>query len=336
MAFKYNLTGGECCSPEEGFVASLRRITNRLPDVLTNTRFRMPIIHTIDLKFKGETAAIAAYAVEDAAGITLVECGPFSTHDNLLGGLRQAGLDPGNVHTVLLTHIHFDHAGAAWWWARRGARIYVHPKGLKHMIDPARLYASAARIYGEDKMEKLWGKMEKIDPYDIGSVEDRTRMTIGGQLWVAHHTPGHASHHIAWQLGKKVFTGDVGGVRIQGGPVVPPCPPPDVNVSQWDSSLSRLRSLRAEAFYLTHYGTVSAKGNHLKELTKRLNAYVKFVEKGLKAGRTEEEIVSGFKEFVEADLRKNGVTDATIGAYRAANPAGMSVAGIARWLALRG
>lgn len=319
-----------------GFLCSPKERSRANHQSLTNTDTFMPTIHTIDLKFMGEAAAIAVYAIEDAAGITLVECGPFSTHDNLLNGLADAGLDPGNVHTVLLTHIHFDHAGAAWWWARRGARIYVHPKGLKHMIDPTRLYESAARIYGEERMEELWGKMEKIDPYDIGSVEDRTRMTIGGQLWVAHHTPGHASHHIAWQLGKKVFTGDVGGVMIQGGPVVPPCPPPDVNVSQWDSSLSRLRSLRAEELYLTHFGMVSAKGNHLKDLAKRLDAYVKFVEKGLKAGQTEEEIVPEFTEFVEADLRKNGVTDATIGAYRAANPPGMSVAGIARWLVLRG
>lgn len=292
----------------------------------------MPKIHTIDLNFMGEPAAIAAFAVEDAAGITLVECGPFSTHETLLAGLAAAGLNPVDVHTLLLTHIHFDHAGAAWWWARRGARVYVHPKGLKHMIDPTRLYGSAARIYGEENMEKLWGKMEKIDPYDIGSVEDRTRITIGGQLWVAHHTPGHASHHIAWQLGKTVFTGDVGGVMIKGGPVVPPCPPPDINVSQWRSSIDRLRSLRADEFYLTHYGLVDAKGDHLQQLSGRLDAYVAYVKQELDAGKTEEEIVPGFTLFVETELREKGIGEDTIGAYRLANPPYMSVAGIARWL----
>lgn len=294
------------------------------------------MIHTIDLKFLNEPAAIAAFAVEDDAGITLVECGPFSTKDQLLAGLEAAGLNPNRVHTLLLTHIHFDHAGAAWWWAQRGVRVYVHPKGLKHMIDPTRLYSSAARIYGEDKMEELWGKMEKIDPYDIGSVEDRTRLTIGGQTWVAHHTPGHASHHIAWQLGKKVFTGDVGGVTIKGGPVVPPCPPPDINVSHWRSSVDRLRSLRAEEYYLTHYGPVSAKSDHLDQLMRRLDAYVDFVLAQVKTGKVEEDIVPAFTEFVEAELRKNGVGEDTIGAYRAANPPYMSVAGIMRWLKLSG
>ncbi len=294
------------------------------------------MIHTIDLKFLNEPAAIAAFAVEDDAGITLVECGPFSTHDNLIAGLEAKGLNPNTVHTLLLSHIHFDHAGAAWWWARRGTRIYVHPKGLKHMIDPTKLYGSAARIYGEDNMEQLWGKMDKIDPYDIGSVEDRTRLTIGGQTWVAHHTPGHASHHIAWQLGKTVFTGDVGGVMIKGGPVVPPCPPPDINVSHWRSSIDRLRSLRAEEFYLTHYGAVSAKGDHLNQLLTRLDAYVDFVLQAHDSGKTEEEIVPAFTEFVESELQEKGVGEDTIGAYRAANPPYMSVAGILRWLKLSG
>jgi glyoxylase-like metal-dependent hydrolase (beta-lactamase superfamily II) len=293
----------------------------------------MPTIHTIDLNFLGEEAAIAVYAIEDAAGVTLVECGPFSTNDTLIAGLKAVGIRPSDVHTLLLTHIHFDHAGAAWWWARQGTRVFVHPKGLKHMMDPSKLYSSAARIYGEENMEKLWGRMEKIETYDIASAADRLRMTIGGNLWVAHHTPGHASHHIAWQMGKVVFTGDVGGVMIKGGPVVPPCPPPDINISHWKSSLDRLRSLRADTFYLTHYGAVPAQGKHLPDLRKRLDEYVDYVRQALQAGKTEEEIVPGFAQFVEADLRKNGVNDTTIGAYRAANPPEMSVTGIARWLA---
>lgn len=292
----------------------------------------MPTIHTIDLKFLGEPAAIAAYAIEDSAGVTLVECGPYATHENLLAGLKAVGIAPGSVHTLLLTHIHFDHAGAAWWWAQHGTQVYVHPNGLKHMIDPTRLYASAARIYGDDNMDRLWGKMEKIDPYDIAAVTDRSRLTFGGNTWVAHHTPGHASHHIAWQLGKVVFTGDVGGVKIKGGPVVPPCPPPDINVSHWRESISRLRSLRAETFYLTHYGPVDAQGDHLAQLADRLDRYVGWVEKARQDDPAEEVLVAGFTAFVEADLRANGVTEEVIGAYRAANPPGMSVAGILRWL----
>jgi glyoxylase-like metal-dependent hydrolase (beta-lactamase superfamily II) len=290
-----------------------------------------PTIHTIDLKFLGEPAAIAAFAVEDEAGVTLVECGPFATNDNLVKGLEEAGINPNDVHTLLLSHIHFDHAGAAWWWAQHGTQVYVHPKGLKHMIDPTRLYASAARIYGDENMERLWGKMEKIDEYDIAAVTDRSRLTFGGNTWVAHHTPGHASHHVSWQLGNIVFTGDVGGVKIKGGPVVPPLPPPDINLTQWNDSLLRLRSLRADKFDLTHYGPVDAPSDHLSQRAARFDGYVNWVGEARHKGQSEEELTAGFTEFVEADLRANGVTEEVIGAYRAANPPGMSVAGILRW-----
>lgn len=294
----------------------------------------MPEIITIDLHFRGEPAAIAVYAIEGREGYTLVDCGPFSCHDQLVAGLEAFGIRPEQISAVLLTHIHFDHAGAAWWWARRGARVYVHPNGFKHMLDPTRLYASAARIYGADRMEELWGKMDKIDEYDIAQVMDKTRMTIGGHLWVAHHTPGHASHHIAWQLDKTVFTGDVAGIKIKGGPAVPPLPPPDINISHWHSSLDRLRSLRATTFYPTHYGACDAQGNHLEELRERLDAYVDYVRKAMTAGQKQEEIVPGFSDFVTEDLRKHGVDEKTIAAYQVANPPGMSVTGIMRWLSI--
>lgn len=293
----------------------------------------MPTIHTIDLKFLNEEAAIAAFAVEDTAGFTLVECGPFSTHETLLTGLKDAGIRPDQVHTLLLTHIHFDHAGAAWWWARQGAKVYVHPRGLKHMIDPARLYGSAARIYGEDNMEQLWGRMETIAPAMIMAVADRQELSIGGQRWAAHHTPGHASHHIAWQLEDVVFTGDVGGVMIKGGLVVPPLPPPDINATEWAASLERLGSLGASTFYLTHYGPVPANDGHLVRLGQRLEAYIGWVEKEAAAGKSKEEMVPGFTKFVEDELRTAGVEEEVIGAYRVANPPYMSVAGIMRWLA---
>ncbi|OAV45239.1 MBL fold metallo-hydrolase [Lewinella sp. 4G2] len=288
-------------------------------------------VSTIDLQFLGEEAAIASFAVQDDAGYTLVECGPFASHERLLAGLEEAGISPDDVHTLLLTHIHFDHAGAAWWWANRGVKVYVHPRGLKHMIDPTRLYNSAARIYGEANMERLWGKMEQIEPNRIAAVADREQLSIGGNNWTAHHTPGHASHHIAWQVGDIVFTGDVGGVMIKGGPVVPPCPPPDIDVVAWDASLDRLASLNANAFYLTHYGKVSPEG-HLEALGKRLHSYVDWIAERKTPTTKTEDLVPGFTKMLEEELRSEGVEEAVIGAYRAANPPYMSVAGIVRWL----
>ena len=291
----------------------------------------MLTIHTLDLRFLGADHAIAAYAIPDDAGITLVECGPYSTHDHLLAALTAAGLDPDRVHTVLLTHIHFDHAGAAWWWAARGARIYVHPRGYKHLLDPSRLYGSAARLYGEANMARLWGKMGNIAPEQLNAVEDRETLQLGGLTWTAHHTPGHASHHVAWQLEDVVFTGDVGGVRIGDGPVVPPCPPPDIDVAAWDNSIERLRSLNAKTFYPTHYGAQPASEAYLDELQQRLHRYSDWMRGQLATeGDDAPSLTRRFEEMVVKEFRSAGLNDDVIAAYRAANPPLLSVGGLKR------
>jgi glyoxylase-like metal-dependent hydrolase (beta-lactamase superfamily II) len=292
-------------------------------------------IATIDLKFLGRPHAIAAFAVPDESGYTLVECGPYSTHRNLIAGLKEVHIDPERVHSLLLTHIHFDHAGAAWWWARQGTQVYVHPRGYRHMVDPDRLYQSAKQIYG-DRMEELWGESRGIEPDRIQSVEDRDELRIGDRSWVAHHTPGHAKHHIAWQLGADVFTGDVGGCGIDGGPVIPPCPPPDIDVPAWKESIARLRSLGAERFFLTHYGAVTDPARHLNELEDRLDRYVAWVEPHFRAGRSPEEVAPLLSDFVVNDLREHGVGEDRLRAYLAANPPDMSAAGILRYLGQRG
>ncbi len=289
-----------------------------------------PPITPLDLHFLGEARAIAAFVIEDTDGLTLVECGPYSTHANLLSALEENGFNAEDVHTVLLTHIHFDHAGAAWWWARRGATVYVHPRGQRHLVDPTRLYDSARQIYG-DRMDELWGAMERIDAGRVVAVEDRQELTLGGNRWVAHHTPGHASHHIAWQLEDTVFTGDVGGVKIGGGPVVPPCPPPDIDLAAWADSIHRLRELDAHRFFLTHYGEITDPSRHLDELSTRLEKYRDWIVPHAARGATPEEVEPLFAVFVREELTAAGVSEADLGSYLAANPPFMSATGLLRW-----
>ncbi|MEZ5300016.1 MAG: MBL fold metallo-hydrolase [Verrucomicrobiales bacterium] len=93
-------------------------------------------IHPIDLRHQGQPGVIAAFLVQGATGLALVESGPESTLPELLDGIRALGFSPGDIRHVLVTHIHLDHAGAAGWWARRGARVYVHARGAAHLIDP--------------------------------------------------------------------------------------------------------------------------------------------------------------------------------------------------------
>ena len=292
------------------------------------------MIHTIDLHFQ-TSHAIASYVVESSAGPIIIETGPHSVYGNLVSGLAKLGYQLTDVKHVLVTHIHFDHAGAAWALAREGATVYVHPRGWKHLLNPERLYNSARMIYG-DQMEVLWGEMQQIPEPQLISMEDEQRISIGEHEFVAWHTPGHASHHIAWQLGEAVFTGDVGGARIHGGPNLPPCPPPDIDIEAWYHSIDRILALKPKRLFLTHFGEATDVEPHFAELRQVLHDWSQWIKPHFEAGKTAEELIPGFVEFASQPLHDAGLSDEQIKEYFTANPPWMSVAGILRYWKKKG
>ncbi|MEM7659282.1 MAG: MBL fold metallo-hydrolase, partial [Bacteroidota bacterium] len=287
------------------------------------------MIHTLDLQFQ-VTEVIGAFVVETTEGPVLVETGPYSVFEHLIKGLARFGYEPSDIRHVFLTHIHFDHAGAAWALAREGATIYVHPRGYKHLHDPSRLYGSAKRIYG-DMMEKLWGEMHGIPEELLVAVEDGQKVTVGEKEFIAWYTPGHASHHIAWQVGESVFAGDVAGVKILNGPIVPPCPPPDIDIEAWEVSIDKLLSLNPTSLYLTHYGKVEDVEAHLTTLRKVLRTWADWIKPYFDEQVPQMEIVPKFTAWVEESLKEHGLDKATLAKYHGANPAYMSVAGLMRY-----
>src|SRR5687767_5725248 len=156
-----------------------------------------PSVITLDLKFQGRAHAIAAYLIRRGDAVVLVESGPGSTLPALEAGLAQEGLSPRDLTHVLLTHIHLDHAGAAGWLARQGAQIYVHPVGAPHMLNPEKLLASAARIYG-DRMRSLWGEFLPVPESRLNVPNDMEEIAIGKLRFQPVNTPGHAEHHYAY------------------------------------------------------------------------------------------------------------------------------------------
>ncbi len=287
-------------------------------------------VHTIDLHFQGAEKSIAAYLVETADGPIVIEVGPHSTLPYLKKGIEAAGFKFEDIKHVFLTHIHLDHAGSAWCFADHGAKIYVHPRGAKHLADPSRLMNSAKRIY-QDQMDVLWGEMREITSEQIVEVEHETVIEIGGQKIKALHTPGHAVHHIAWQIGDIAFTGDVAGVKIEQGPVIPPCPPPDIHIGDWKASIELLRNANIKHFYLGHFGMVTDIENHLNSLSARLDEYANWMKEKMDEGIEYEPLVPLFQEFVEDSLRREGLSEEDLLAYSKANPAWMSVAGLMRY-----
>lgn len=289
------------------------------------------MFRTIDLQFRKQAETIAAFLLESTEGPLLFECGPHSTYSQLVAGLAGLGYKPSDIAHVFLSHIHLDHAGAAWALAHEGAMIHVHPKGAPHLQNPERLWGSAKRIYG-DAMEELWGVMKPIAAEKICEASGQEVLQVGEHKIVAHFTPGHAVHHIAWQVADQLIVGDVAGVKIGQGPVVPPCPPPDINLEDWQQSIDLIRNLKPQGIWLTHYGKVETIETHLQELSARLVRYANWMKVYFDKGASPEEVTPLFSAMAARDLTEHGVTsEVALNQYELANPAWMSVAGLLRY-----
>ncbi len=291
-------------------------------------------IHILDLNFMDTSSSIASFLIESKDGLILIETGPETTFEYLKVAIARAGFDWRAVKHVLLTHIHFDHAGAAWKLAGNGATIYVHPIGLPHLQRPGKLWHSAKRIYKE-QMEELWGKMEAIDMNFLVPARDGDMLRLGEIEIKVHYTPGHAIHHNAYQLRDVIFTGDVAGVAINKGPVVPPCPPPDIDLKIWKESIRKLQRLHPQKLYLTHFGEVVHPEQHLSELETILDDWANWMKPYFDAGHSSAEITPKFTAYTINQLKQQGVSKENINRYERANPSWMSVNGLLRYWKLK-
>ena len=286
-------------------------------------------IHTLDLEFR-RRGTVASYLVESDGGLALIETGPDSTWPRLRAALAEVGVKPGDVRTVLVTHVHFDHAGAAWRMAEEGSTVWVHPAGLRHLADPSKLLLSATRIYRE-RMGELWGTMEPIPLDRLRAAEDGARIPVGATEILVVESLGHAIHHNAYLVEGNLFTGDVGGVAIGGGPVLPPTPPPDIDLEAWRKTIERLRALGPVALYPTHFGRVENADAALLQLGEELTAWAEFIRVGLADGKDEAALMQEFEAWATERLIATGVGEEGREAYRTALPFAMNVTGLVRY-----
>jgi glyoxylase-like metal-dependent hydrolase (beta-lactamase superfamily II) len=288
-------------------------------------------IVTLDLNFQGRPHAIASYLVRTGDAVVLIESGPGSTRASLEAGLAQEGLSARDVTHVLLTHIHLDHAGAAGWLAQQGALIYVHPVGAPHMLNPEKLLASAARIYG-DRMESLWGEFLPVPENQLIIPNDAEAIRIGNAEFIPLNTPGHAEHHYAYLFEDILFSGDVGGVRIPGFPYLRlPMPPPELHIERWQESVARLRAVKAGRIAPTHFGIFDDADWQLNEVEKALHSTSRWLEEVMPSDPSIEELRGLFTEWMIAEGQKAGLSEEVLEAYEISNPPGMSADGLMRY-----
>jgi glyoxylase-like metal-dependent hydrolase (beta-lactamase superfamily II) len=296
-------------------------------------------LYIIDHDFRGVPGVIASYLLAGSDGLTLIETGATTTIDALLDGVRQAGFDPEEITQLAVTHIHLDHAGSAGVLMRRlpRARLLVHPVGAPHMIDPTKLMASATRIYG-DRMEELWGEVAPVPADRVDILEDGARLKAGNRELIARHTPGHAMHHIAYHHPDTgaIFTGDVGGVRLDTAAYVrPPTVPPELDLMLWRESILRLRALNPTRFYLTHFGGFNDVTWHLDDLLSRLFFWSGWADARLGDESDTKVLTAELQERGDAEIVAATGSDELVLPYEVATAYQMTVDGMARYLRKR-
>lgn len=288
-------------------------------------------IYTLDLHFQDKPHTIASYLVVGPDGPVLVETGPQSTLETLLLRLNEYGHGPEDIRHVLVTHIHLDHAGAAGWWARQGAQIYVHQVGAPHLIDPTKLLASAGLIYG-DKMGPLWGEVLAAPGEQVTPIQDGAKIEVAGLTFMAWDTPGHAYHHHVYQVEDIAFTGDAAGIQLPGSQFVDlPAPPPEFNLELWRQTIMRLKELRLTAIYPTHFGRVDDWQRQLETLDNLLGSATEFIRVRMEAGLERDQILEEYLADIQRQTQNFSMPPSIFDQYEAANPHYMSVDGIMRY-----
>ena len=171
-----------------------------------------------------------------------------------------------DIRLILLTHIHLDHAGATGSLLARVPHIQVgvHERGAPHMIDPAKLLASATRLYG-DRMDTLWGAFEPVPAAQVQVFEGGERLDVGGRPIRVAYTPGHAVHHVSYldETDGTAYVGDTCGIRVVGDYTIAATPPPDIDLEIWDRSLTTIDDWQPTSLLVTHFGTVTGARAHL-------------------------------------------------------------------------
>ena len=271
-------------------------------------------IRGIDTHMFGRTRLTSSYLVE-AAQPALVETGPTTSVDAVRRGLTALGVGPDDLSHIVVTHIHLDHAGGAGALAPHfpKATVWVHERGARHLADPERLVASAARIYGQRRLAELFGPVRPVPPDRLRAVEDQDRISLGDRELAVAYTPGHAGHHVALvdDRTRAVFVGDALGVFLpEVGVLRPATPPPEFDLQLAVESVERIRSTAPSTILFSHFGPAPAVQELCDLAIDRLRRWAAVVEDALRSTDDLDEVVGRLREDTEAvDVAPNAADD---------------------------
>jgi glyoxylase-like metal-dependent hydrolase (beta-lactamase superfamily II) len=290
-------------------------------------------ISYFDLNHQGRSRVIATALIHGSAGVALVDPGPSSTLPRLRETLKEAGVAISDLTDLVLTHIHLDHAGSTGTLVAEQPRlrVFVHERGAPHLINPDKLVASASRLYG-DAMDRLWGEIRPVPASSLVVLAGGERIEAAGRQLEVAYTPGHASHHVSFYNGDTgiAFVGDAAGVKLKPeGYVLPPTPPPDIDLEAWSESLRRIETWRPDTLFLTHFGPSSPYESHLAELRDHLALTSGLVKTSLSIEGDDRAREEWFRTQLIQELQRKANENGR--AYEAAAPFDLNWRGLARY-----
>lgn len=295
-------------------------------------------VYEIDTRMAGYDGITAGYLIL-ADRPCLVETGTAPSAPVVRDALASLGVGPHDLATVVVTHIHLDHAGGAGDIAGMypDAEVVVHERGARHLTDPSRLMASARRVYGR-ALERLFGELAPTPAGRIRSVEERGVIDLGGgRRLESHYSPGHAKHHIGLvdSVSGDLYVGDAAGVYLPDtGDLRPATPPPDFDLAAALGSLRTFAALAPARLLFSHYGPVEAVPETLARSAEELNVWVGETRRVRDAGLDLDHAVAMVRERTRkryAVLADGADPETSAKFERLSNPAA-NVEGILHWL----
>ena len=289
----------------------------------------------IDLNFLGVPESVGLYLLEGNGELAVVDSGPSSCLPALRNFLAARGLTLANISTLLLTHIHFDHAGATGTLVKENPnlKIYVHELGARHLQDPSRLLNSATRLYGE-ALHQMFGEFLPVPKENIHELIGGESIRAAGREIEVAYTPGHASHHVSYfdQSTGAAFTGDTTGMRLPGYHVIAPlAPPPDIDLAAFTESLAEIERRKPTQLLLPHFGAYNNVDEHLQATREALYAWTERTWTIMKNNPEESARIEKFIAQAEEEFRAHLPTEEIIARYNAVAMPQLSWYGLERY-----
>ena len=261
----------------------------------------------------------AIHLIEDSGEVAIVDCAHNDSWPQVEAALAKIGRKPEDVRWLILTHVHLDHAGGAGFYMSKlpNAKLIVHDRGARHMIDPSKLYAGVEVVYGKDTAKKLYGDLLPIPETRVQIGQHGDTLALGQRTLEILDTPGHARHHISIvdHAAKGIFSGDTFGLSyreldVDGKAFIfPTTTPVNFEPDAMHQSIELMRSFKPSGIYLTHYSQVTEVEKLADDLHRHIDAFVDMTNKATGQGDARKQAIeAAMTGYLLREVRAHGCT----------------------------